>query len=224
MKKQLYTMEDFRKGGLAVAIRNERERDRFLSMCKKSGLLWESGDEATEYLPPTVPPYKIECGCFRNGKLTWDRDTTGAISLSQITGRSEAPHYQILIDCDDNKTTVARLLVNGREVKRREATCHPSDSFSLRKGAAMAFGRLWDKQVKTEKEQAVREVQRYAKANEWIKIVEPMVSCGRYHKGNILPVSCADEDGRVTVSGITVCILPREYVVLEGYKPEGRCK
>ncbi len=51
MKKKLYTMEAFRKGGLAVTIRNDRELEKFLGMCKKNGIHWNSGAIATDFHP-----------------------------------------------------------------------------------------------------------------------------------------------------------------------------
>ena len=167
MKNRQYTMEDFRRGGLAVAIRRSKERDKLLRLCEENGIMWNNGEKATEFHPPQAYPYAIVCGDSHNGRLTWRGSLRGAMSLAQITD-SPAPHhhYRVEIDCADGKTTVARLLVDGREVKRREARCNPADTFSLRKGAELAFARLWDKKVKPGKKPAVCEVIRHARVGD----------------------------------------------------------
>lgn len=220
MKNRQYTMEDFRRGGLAVAIRNSKERDKFLRLCEENGIRWHSDAKATEFHPSQAYPYAIVCGHFHDGRLTWRDDLREAVFLGRITD-SQAPHrhYRVEIDCADGKTTVARLLVDGREVKRREARRSPADTFSLRKGADLAFARLWDKQVKPEKKPpAVRESFRNARAGDWVKIVLPCLPLGKYHRGDILQVKRADSEGNITVEGVRFKILAPEYVVLEGYE------
>lgn len=218
MKNRQYTMEDFRRGGLAVAIRNSKERDKFLRLCEENGIRWNNGEKATEFHSPQAYPYAIVCGYFHNGRLTWRGSLRGAISLGQITDSPALhPHYRVEIDCADGKTTVARLLVDGREVKRREARCNPADTFSLRKGAELAFARLWDKKVKPDKP-AAREVKRAAKTGEWVKIVAPRDFRERYHCGDILHVQWNNNVGGIFVKGVDCYIASSEYVVLEGYE------
>lgn len=217
MEKKRYTMEDFREGGLAVAVQNKSERDKFLRMCERDGIVWNNGEKATEFIPNYACPYALICGHDKAERLTCLNSTTGAISLSDIDDSRRAHRYHIIIGCSDNKTTVAHLLVDGREVKRREARCNPADAFSLRKGAEMAFGRLWDKKVK-EKKPAVHEVKRQAKVGEWVKIVAPYCTQGSYHLGDIIQAKFTYGNGIVGAKGISVSIVPSEYVVLEGYK------
>lgn len=62
---------------------------------------------------------------------------------------------------------------------------------------------------------SVKEVRRHAKVGEYIKIVYPCEAVG-YKKGDILHVT---GDNGVLADGVDVCILDKEYVVLEGYKP-----
>lgn len=218
MKNRQYTMEDFRRGGLAVAIRNSKERDKVLRLCEENGIRWCNDAKATEYHSPQAYPYAIVCDYPHGGRLFWRIGLQEAVSLAQITGgQAPHPHYRVEIDCADGKTTVACLLVDGREVKRREARCNPADTFSLRKGAELAFGRLWDKKIKPDKP-AVREVKRAAKTGEWVKIVAPRDSRGRYHCGDILHVQWNNIAGGIFVKGVVAYISSSEYVVLEGYE------
>lgn len=55
--------------------------------------------------------------------------------------RQTAPKFRVTIDCD-GKTTTARLLVDGEEVKRTHAYLAPDDKFSLAVGAHLALDRL----------------------------------------------------------------------------------
>lgn len=126
--------------------------------------------------------------------------------------------YQILIDCDGT-TTTATMTINGREIKTAIARRNPADKFDWRKGAELAFDRLWDSQKKPE----VREVKRFAKPGEYIKIVyvwDGYEDC--YHKGDIFLVTRSHQgtrDGWVNVKGTSIAMYPKEYVVLEGYRP-----
>ena len=130
------------------------------------------------------------------------------------------PRYKIVIECNDDFTT-AKMYVDGQQVKGECAKRNPADKFSWRIGAQTAFNRLWEKKKKP----AVREVRRRAKPGEWVKIVEAtndMVN--DYKNGEVLlivpynGVSCKelahykDEE--------TKFLYDKEYVVLEGYKPE----
>ena len=99
----------------------------------------------------------------------------------------------------------------------------PADKFDWRKGAGLAFDRLWNSQKKAEKKPEVREVKRYANPGEYIKIVNAEGANGEnYHDGDILLVVEyyeGERDGWVNAKGANVVINPNEYVVLEGYRP-----
>lgn len=129
---------------------------------------------------------------------------------------------QILIDCDGN-TTTATMTINGREIKTAIARRNPADKFDWKKGAVLAFDRLWNGKKKAEKKPEVREVKRFAKPGEYIKIVYVWDGCSNsYHKGDIFLVTRSHQgtlDGWVQVKGTSLAIYPKEYVVLEGYRP-----
>lgn len=69
----------------------------------------------------------------------------------------------------------------------------------------------------------VREVERIAKVGEWVKIVKKDGFFGeRYSIGDILTVEGVDCAGWVKLSCGGTAAMPAEYVVLEGYQPEGK--
>lgn len=63
---------------------------------------------------------------------------------------TEDPAYKISIECNDKKTTTARLIINGIEVKQAKSHCSPDDKFNLATGVKIAVERLFAK--KGEKE------------------------------------------------------------------------
>lgn len=67
----------------------------------------------------------------------------------------------------------------------------------------------------------MREVKRFAKVGEWVKIVNKYGYCAeKYKNGDIRKVSeLFDREGWVYLEGETCASGPEEYVVLEGYKP-----
>ena len=66
-------------------------------------------------------------------------------------------------------------------------------------------------------------MKRFAKPGEYIKIVyvcDGYEDC--YHKGDIFLVTRSHQwtrDGWVNVNGTSIVMYPKEYVVLEGYRP-----
>lgn len=78
-----------------------------------------------------------------------------------------------------------------------------------------------------EPEPKVKAVKRKAKVGEYVKIVEPFMTCGLYKKDDILLV--VEEPGLCLAKGFVRCDMPHaipfavkdsEYVVLENYKPK----
>lgn len=216
MKK--YSINDFFAGKVDIRCKNDKQKMAVLNECEKRGVVWNNDKKATYHFPK----YSVlEIDFYMNGKLTQSNGHAerNVVDFDQIDFDPHEPSYQILIDCDGT-TTTATITINGREVKTAIARRNQADKFDWRKGAELAFERLWNSQKKPEKKPEVREVKRFAKPGEYIKIV---YSCSNsYHKGDIFLVTSSYQgtlDGWVHVKGTNIAIYPKEYVVLEGYRP-----
>lgn len=153
----------------------------------------------------------------------------------------EAGCTQKIIITSDGKTTTARLFDGEKNaVKTAKAVCADSDTFDFITGSKIAFERLTQtaeekkpekksvhdifiSQVNPQKEPAVKEVHRKAKAGEYIKILTDgfygkFFTVGKVYKVEETKGSLArirKDDG-----GCILGFAPHEYVVLEGYKPD----
>lgn len=223
-----YTMEGFIKGEFDVRV-GTKHWFEFMSLCKKQDLRFESGHEPDDlkifaFAKDYGRELTIGCGHYTPRKLTYHGESIRywkVIDYEKFVIGTENP-YQILIDCDGTATT-ATMTINGREIKTAIARRNPADKFDWKKGAELAFERLWNSQRKAEKKPEVREVKRFAKPGEYIKIVyvcDGYEDC--YHKGDIFLVTRSHQwtrDGWVNVNGTSIVMYPKEYVVLEGYRP-----
>lgn len=219
MKK--YSINDFFAGKVDIRCKNNKQALSLLKECDKRGVVWHSGKKATSSLP-VMPVLEIDFFC--NGGLTQScgHDERNVVDFDQIDFCPCKTSYQILIDCDGT-TTTATMTINGREIKTAIARRNPADKFDWRKGAELAFERLWNSPKKIVEKPEVREVKRYANPGEYIKIVDARNACAEnYHNGDVLLVEEYYEGGRdgwVNAKGANVVIDPDEYVVLEGYRP-----
>lgn len=229
MKK--YTMEGFINGKFAVKV-NQKNCKKFLEMCAKHRLHWASGEKANEFTPDfdmVKSEIAIECEersngiCLAYGRAyVIEKFGRPVIDYKVFLGSNAHPIYQIMIDCDGT-TTTATMTINDREIKTAIARRNPEDKFDWKKGAELAFERLWNSPKKLGEKPEVREVKRYANPGEYIKIVAAGSDCAEnYHNGDVLLVVEYYEgrqDGWVQAKGANVVINPYEYVVLEGYRP-----
>lgn len=225
-----YTMEEFIEGKFAVKV-NENNCKEFLEMCAKRGLRWGSGEKANEFVPNfdifekgVVIIHEMRPNGMRLAYMVFSYTGDGVpiIDYKDFVDEKAPAYYQITITCDGTVTT-ATMVINGKKIKTSIARQNPEDKFDWRKGAELAFGRLWNSQKKPEKKPEVREVKRFAKPGEYIKIVyvwDGYEDC--YHKGDIFLVTRSHQgtrDGWVNVKGTSIAMYPKEYVVLEGYRP-----
>lgn len=216
-----YTINDFFAGDVDIRCKNNKQAMAVLKECDKRGVVWDNNLKATSILH--LMPV-LEMDFFGNGRLTQSNghDERNVVDFDQIDFCPCKTSYQILIDCDGT-TTTATMTINGREIKTAIARRNSADKFDWRKGAALAFERLWNSQKKAEKKPEVREVKRFAKPGEYIKIVDAESDWDEnYHNGDILLVVEDYEekrDGWVRAKGANVVLNPYEYVVLEGYRP-----
>lgn len=219
MKK--YSINDFFAGNVDIRCKNAEQKMAVLKECEKRGIIWNCYEKATNFIPDCSV---LEISFYGNGKLTQSNghDDRNVVDFDQI----EFPRsnfYRIVIYCDGT-TTTATMTINDREVKTAIARRNPEDKFNWKKGAALAFERLWDSPRRAEKKPEVREVKRFAKPGEYIKIVDATAGCygGTYRNGDILLVTGYYKEmrnGWVNVKGTKIAVSPNEYVVLEGYRP-----
>lgn len=219
MKK--YSINEFFAGNVDIRCKNDEQKMAVLNECERRGVVWFNDQKATSCLP-FMPV--LEIGFYWNGKLTQSNghDGRNVVDFDQIDFCPCKTSYQILIDCDGT-TTTATMTINGREVKTAIARRNPADKFDWKKGAALAFERLWGSQKKAEKKPEVREVKRWANPGEYIKIVNVFPGYkDSYHNGDIFRVTEYHHrirNGWVSVKGTSIAMHPKEYVVLEGYRP-----
>lgn len=219
MKK--YSINDFFAGKVDIRCKNDKQKMAVLNECEKRGVVWNNDKKATYHFPQDSV---LEIGFYLNGKLTQSNGHAerNVVDFDQIDFDPHEPSYQILIECDGT-TTTATMTINGREVKTAIARRNPEDKFDWRKGAELAFERMWNSQKKAEKQPEVREVKRYANLGEYIKIVDAeSYYHENYHNGDMLMVVEYYEgkrDGWVRAKDANRVIGPKEYVVLDGYRP-----
>lgn len=219
MKK--YSINDFFAGKVDIRCKNNKQALSLLKECDKRGVVWDNNLKATSILH--LMPV-LEMDFFGNGRLTQSNghDERNVVDFDQIDFCPCKTSYQILIDCDGT-TTTATMTINGREIKTAIARRNPEDKFDLKKGAELAYERLWNNPKKLGEKPKVRKVKRWAEPGEYIRIVSAQSANNEnYCNGDILLVTgyCkVGEDGWVKAKGANVPIAPHEYVVLEGYRP-----
>lgn len=147
-EKKMYTMKDFINKPIAVRVGQDHKIE-FLKMCEAEGLKWMAGQKAAEYTPGSWIGEDL-CVAYnvpgqRTGLGWGNTPEYRAIGYTIVDFKDfMAPRYQIIIDCD-GKTTTAKMLVDGKEVKTGVAKYNPADKFDFSIGAKVAFDRLWDK-------------------------------------------------------------------------------
>lgn len=218
MKK--YSINEFFAGKVDIRCKNDKQNNAVLKECDKRGIIWNGYWKATDFIPDCSV---LEISFYGNGRLTQSNGHAdrNVVDFDQIEFLRDNC-YRIVIDCDGT-TTTANMTINGKEIKTAIARRNPADKFDWRKGAELAFERLWNSQRKAEKKPEVREVKRGAKPGEYIKIVDAESYYDEnYHNGDILLVVEyyeGERDGWVMAKGANMVIDPDEYVVLEGYRP-----
>lgn len=216
-----YSINDFFAGKVDIRCKNNKQALSLLKECDKRGVVWNNNLKATSILH--LMPV-LEMDFFGNGRLTQSNghDERNVVDFDQIDFCPCKTSYQILIDCDGT-TTTATMTINGREIKTAIARRNPEDKFDWKKGAELAFERLWNSPKKLGEKPEVRKVRRWAKPGEYIKFSSMHGDCERYKNGDILKVESVievcGEDGFTQIACCGVIATPDEYVVLEGYRP-----
>ena len=152
------TIKDFEEKKIAVVIKNKYDLKRFLEMCDKAGLKWRSGTTALGFLPSIEnKAIVLAFGIDGSKSITYGSNFTAErfsylysgytfVDVSEFfaDNKKGSVKYHIVIDCDGDKTTVARMFVDGREVKHTKARRSPDDKFSLATGVKIAVDRLFE--------------------------------------------------------------------------------
>lgn len=218
MKK--YSINEFFAGNMDIRCKNAEQKMAVLKECERRSVVWNGYAKATDFIPDCSV---LEISFYGNGKLTQSNGHAerNVVDFDQIEFLRDNC-YRIVIDCDGT-TTTATMTINGKEIKTAIARRNPADKFNWKKGAELAFERLWDSPRKAGEKPEVREVKRFAKTGEYIKIVDTENAYDEnYHNGDILLVMEyyeGERDGWVIAKGANIVINPEEYVVLEGYRP-----
>ena len=232
-----YTFEDFKNTKIAVRISYKRQFVRFLDICDKYGVSFATGNSDAKEWAFDWKHRDVVLIC-RIDLLTWQDDddplpfdVRKCVHVNEVLCRPvketkkeycPVPDCQITITCWGD-TTHADMFVNGHKVKETKAKRNPADKFNFHIGAQTAFNRLWEKK---NQKPVVKEVKRYAKPGEWVKVVAAKNCHGETYKtGDVLQVKRVwmqpDANGWVYLEDHEECVCnPDEYVVLEGYKPE----
>lgn len=154
-----YTMKDFIEKDIAVRLK-KGNFESFLKACDNKGLLFRYGGRALHMLRYVkdaiegsldvalffdkkrgVIDWNVASYCVKKGLLITDFED---VDLGEAVPSSP---YRITIDCD-GKTTTARMIINGKEIKSATARCNPADKFNFKVGATVAFNRLFSRDPK----------------------------------------------------------------------------
>lgn len=154
-----YTMKDFIEKPIAVRLKKENV-EAFLKACDNKGLLFRYGGRAfyvSSYVKDAIEG-SLDVALFfdkKRGVIDWNvasyfvKKGLLITDFEDIDLGEAAPSspYHIDIDCD-GKTTTARMIINGKEIKSATARCNPADKFNFKVGAEIAFNRLFTREPK----------------------------------------------------------------------------
>ncbi len=154
-----YTMKDFIEKDIAVRLKKEN-LETFLKVCDKKGLFWwigfSEGNELEAIKRAVLKGKEVAIKCSAiMPTLYWDEVSwykkfgTRVVDFEDVDF-GEAVHsspYRVTIDCD-GKTTTARMIINGKEIKSATARYNPADKFNFKVGATVAFNRLFSREPK----------------------------------------------------------------------------
>ena len=154
-KNPKLTIKDFIEKKIAVHIKRDGDAKDFLKLCEEEGLRWVNGSAATCFVPhASGSGYYLMFNVFNTNRMCFvDADDFRAlegykwktVNVSDFLGMDEEVKCKIVIECNDAKTTVARMIVNGKEVKHAKARCCPDDEFNLATGVRIAIDRMFEK-------------------------------------------------------------------------------
>lgn len=154
------TMQDFISQKIAVMFDSKKQEHEFLKLCAAMDLRWAGGKKADSISPfqiaeelasQVLVDYSHFDGLmFANVKYYVKHGYMIVPASDFLHDVPENRKYKIVIDCTDGKTTMARLFVDGKEVKQKMCRCHYTDKFRLSTGVKIAVERLFAKKEERE--------------------------------------------------------------------------
>lgn len=234
------TIKDFIEKKIVIAFTSPEQIEEFRKMCVNHDLRMA----VTNRLVSTVslreffefPFYSkkvvhLVYNFNNSGGVTWSTcdsvhdiryEEKGYKTVTFEEFKNDKP-YKIIIECDGNDLTTAKMIVNGKIIKESKAKRNPEDKFDFKIASKLVFDRLFGREKR-------KEVARPAKAGETIKVISAKEAEGVYKNGDIFKVEKRDcECGMVKVKANnldnayvmwdnepnTATICDEEYVVLE---------
>lgn len=164
------TIKDFIEKKIAIAFTCQKQMKEFAKMCEGYGMrMCRTGDDSVNWLlnnRNTLLPsngrtkfvhlaYNFhERGVDHGMSWSWndtieDEHYTDVgwkiVTFEEFKGKNPSVAYKIVIECDGNDVTNAKMIVNGKIVKSAKAKRNPIDKFNFVTGARLAFDRLFEK-------------------------------------------------------------------------------
>lgn len=171
------TIKDFVNKKIAIAFTSPEQIKEFAKMCEGHELeMWRQDVDACEWMlmePKllfngfTIHNNVVHFIYIKEKKmgrgLSWCGDSTGEIEMLVRAGWKIVPFdefkrdekngiYTIIISCDGNDVTTAKMIINGKIVKETRAKRNPEDKFDFKIASNVAFDRLFER-VKEEKDE-----------------------------------------------------------------------
>lgn len=150
------TIQDFIYKKISVTFDSVKQEKKFLKLCAAKGFKWLEGEPADKFVPTmygfaedgeSIAFNKCKQALTHQCRSYHESHGFEIVPASEFFAADEKPaaKYKVTIECVDGKTTTAKLLVNGSEVKQAKSLCSPDDKFNLATGAKLAVDRLFRK-------------------------------------------------------------------------------
>ena len=160
-------INDFVKEKIAIAFTSPKQIQEFAKMCNGHNLkmsmtgldacacmlmepkyLFNSSNGSNKVVY-FVYDFNNVCG------MSWCGDSNSDIGALNRHGYNVVPFekfrergdgiYTIVINCNGNDVTTAKMIINGKVVKETHAKRNPEDKFDFKIGSRIAFDRLFEK-------------------------------------------------------------------------------
>ena len=165
-------INDFVKEKIAIAFTSPRQIQEFAKMCNGHNLKMSmTGLDACAWML-MEPKYLFNSSNGSNKVvyfvydfnnvcgMSWCGDSNSDIGALNRHGYNVVPFekfrecgdgiYTIVINCNGNDITTAKMIINGKVVKETHAKRNPGDKFDFKIGSRIAFDRLFERVRKDE--------------------------------------------------------------------------